>query len=71
MQDKRFITNYMQRRQLDQIVRQVNSIESAQDYRFFLQKNGDTILNRERAILQKINTCDVAGLCVPLSGPSF
>lgn len=68
MQDARFITNYIQSRQLDQIVRNVNKIDSAQEYRQFLQTNGDTILNRERAIIQDIYTCKVAGFCVPLNG---
>jgi len=68
MHDGRFITNHIQQRQLDQIVRNVNNINSAQEYRQFLQTNGDTIINRERAIIQDVYTCSVDGMCVPLSG---
>lgn len=68
MQDARFITNYIHHRQVDQIIRNVNKIDSAQEYRQFLQANGDTILNKERAIIQDVYTCKVNGLCVPLSG---
>ena len=70
MQDGRFITNYMESRVVEQFIRNVNEIQSAQEYRHFLQQNGDTIINRERAYYEKINTCDVQGRCVPLSTPS-
>jgi len=68
MQDAKFITNYTRSRIVDQFVRNVNKIESAQDYKHFLQKNGDTIMNRERAHIENMNTCKVQGKCVPLSG---
>lgn len=66
MQDARFITNYHPNRTFEQHIRNVNSINSAQEYKLFLQKNGDTIMNRERAYLNKLNTCEVQGKCVPL-----
>jgi hypothetical protein len=68
MQDARFVTNYTQRRVFEQYIRNVNSIGSAQEYKRFLQKNGDTIMNRERGFQEKTNTCTVQGNCVPLSG---
>lgn len=68
MQDARFITNYMESRIFEQNIRSINKIDSAQDYRHFLQSNGDTIANRERAYQQQVNTCAVNGNCVPLSG---
>jgi hypothetical protein len=70
MQDGRFITNYMESRVVEQFIRNVNEIQSAQEYRHFLQQNGDTIINRERAYYEKMNTCDVQGRCVPLSTSS-
>ena len=66
MQDGRFLTNYVRSRVFDNAIRNINSIDSAQNYKLFLQKNGDTILNNERVILQELNTCDVSGRCVPL-----
>jgi hypothetical protein len=68
MQDARFITNYTESRIFEQYIRNVNQINSAQEYKHFLQSKGDIILDRERAYQQKINTCDVQGKCVPLSG---
>ena len=68
MQDGRFITNYMESRVFEQYIRNVNNIGSAQEYKRFLQSNGDTIMNREREYLQKENTCSVNGECAPLSG---
>jgi len=68
MQDGRFVTNYLESRVFEQYVRNVNNIGSAQEYKRFLQVHGDTIINRERAYQEKINTCSVHGKCVPLSG---
>jgi hypothetical protein len=68
MQDGRFITNYMESRIFEQYIRNVNKIGSAQEFKRFLQTNGDTIMNRERAYQQQVNTCGVQGKCVPLSG---
>jgi hypothetical protein len=68
MQDARFITNYMESRIFEQYIRNVNQIDSAQEYKRFLQSKGDIIMNRERAYQQQVNTCGVHGNCVPLSG---
>jgi hypothetical protein len=68
MQDSRFITNYMESRVFEQFIRNVNKIDSAQDYKKFLQTHGDTIMNRERAYIESQSTCSVHGKCVPLSG---
>jgi len=70
MQDARFITNYMESRIFEQYIRNVNQIESAQEYKSFLQSKGDIIMNRERAYQQQTNSCGVHGNCVPLSGMS-
>jgi hypothetical protein len=68
MQDGRFITNYMESRIFEQYIRNINKIESAQDYKRFLQSKGDIIMNRERDYNQENNSCSVHGKCVPLSG---
>ena len=67
MQDGRFITNYTQRRTLDQYIRSVNKIESAQEYKDFLQRNGETIINKERAYNEDNNVCKINGKCMPIS----
>ncbi len=70
MQDGRFITNYTESRVFEQMIRNVNKIESAQDYKHFLQNNAKTIIQREREEVEKSNMCQVNGQCVPLSGIS-
>jgi hypothetical protein len=67
MQDGRFITNYTKNSTFEQFIRNINQIDSVQEYKQFLQENGDTIINRERAYLNNINTCAVHGKCVPLN----
>ena len=70
MHDGRFLTNYIHSRIFDQYVRNMNGIDSIQNFKEFLQHNGDTILNNQRATLNELNTCDVSGKCVPLSNNS-
>jgi hypothetical protein len=67
MQDQRFLTNYTRGRVFDQMIRKINSINSSQDYKLFLQQNSETILNKEYNALIKYNTCCVNGKCVKLS----
>jgi len=67
MQDARFITNYTESRIFEQYIRNVNKIDSAQEYKRFLQSNGELIMNREKDYQQRMNTCGVNGKCVPLS----
>ena len=64
MSDCRFLTSWVDSDVLNQYIRHVNKLESANDFRIFLQKNGDAIINRERAYLIKKNTCNVNGKCV-------
>ena len=72
MQDARFITNYTRQRVVDQYIRTVNNLESAQDYKDFLQTNGDVIINRERSYNDENNLCKNDGKCMPVSTyPSF
>jgi hypothetical protein len=67
MQDKRFITNYIRGRVYDQYIRKINNIDSSMDYKLFLQQNTETILNRERNILNDLHTCNTNKKCLPLS----
>lgn len=63
MSDGRFLTSYVDSDVLNQYIRHVNKLNSSNDFRIFLQKNGDAIINRERAYLIKKNTCSVHGMC--------
>ena len=64
MQDGRFITNHVRSAVYDQFVKNVNNIQSAHDYRLYLQQHGDEILNKERVDspqdISKFNSVDVA-----------
>ena len=72
MQDGRFITNYTRQRVFDQYVRSINNLDTAQEFKNFLQKNGDTIINRERAFNEDKNICKLDGKCAPISTyPSY
>jgi len=62
MSDGRFITSYVDSDVLNQYIRHVNHIGSANDFRMFLQKNGDSIINREREYLISKNTCSISGM---------
>lgn len=59
MSDSRFLTSYVDSDVLDQYIRHVNKIESSHDYRLFLQKNANKIMNREKAYLMQKNTCNL------------
>jgi hypothetical protein len=69
MQDGRFITNYTPRRTFEQYIRSINNINSSQDYKLFLQKNAENIMNNERKFLKENNTCSVNGRCAPVCTP--
>ena len=67
MEDGRFITNYTRYRIFDQYIRGMNNIDSAQDYKHFLQINGENIINRERIFNNDNNVCKLNGSCIPVS----
>lgn len=70
MQDGRFITNYQESRVFEQTIRNINKIESAQEYRHFLQNNAETIISRERQFMESANTCPVNGKCLTVAAKS-
>jgi hypothetical protein len=67
MSDCRFITSWVDSDVVNQYIRHVNKIKSSNDFRMFLQKNGEQIINKERAFVIKKNTCNVNGKCATLS----
>lgn len=69
MNDGRFISSYVRSRVFDQYIKNINNINSAQNYKHFLQNNGDQIINNSKAYLRENNTCKIAGKCLPMSEP--
>jgi len=67
MEDGRFLTNYTRSRRFDQEIRNINNIDSAQDYKDFLQKNTETILAKEREYNIINNKCNFGQICPPSS----
>lgn len=61
--DSRNLTNYYPRRAFEQFIKGTNNIESAHDYKTFLQQNADTIMERETNYIIQNNTCAVNGAC--------
>lgn len=70
MNDGRFLTSYVRSRVFDQYVRNINGVQTSQEYRHFLQNNGDQILNNLKGYLRESNTCKIEGKCLPMSGPN-
>jgi hypothetical protein len=70
MNDGRFLTSYVRSRVFDQYIRNINNIQSSQEYRHFLQNNGDQIINNLKGYLRETNTCKIEGKCLPMAGPN-
>jgi hypothetical protein len=62
--DARGLTNYYPTRTFNQFIRTVNKLGSAQDYKNFLQNNGQFIMHNEMKYIVSNNTCNVDGHCV-------
>ena len=60
MQDARFITNYFDKRILDQQIKSINNINDAYIYKQFLQDNAETIMDNERKVIMQLNTCSIS-----------
>jgi hypothetical protein len=65
MNDGRFLTNYVRSSIFDQNIRNINNIKSSNEFRHFLQNNGDAIMNNVKGYLRENNTCTVEGRCLP------
>ena len=63
MSDARFITNYMESRVFEQYVRNINKLDSAQDYKNFLQNNAESIMEKERSFAESNNKCTLDEAC--------
>ena len=67
MNDGRFISSYVRGRIVDQYMRNSNNIDSAHEYKLFLQDNTDSILNNLNNSLKNNNTCNINNQCNTLS----
>lgn len=63
MNDGRFLTNHLPKRTFDQIVRDINKIDSIQNYKLYLQNNAEFIIKTEFKILTELNTCKKKPAC--------
>lgn len=57
MSDGRFITYYNSTNELTEAIRKSNGIRSPNEFRNFMQKNGDQFMDAERKHIEKENTC--------------
>lgn len=63
MSDGRFITYYNSTNELTEQIRKLNGIKSSNEFRLFLQKNADKLMDAERKFMQQQNTCSPATAC--------
>jgi hypothetical protein len=58
MQDGRFISSYIRSRSVDQFIKNINNLDSAHDYKIFLQDNTTPILTNLNYSLKENNMCN-------------
>lgn len=63
MSDGRFITYYNSSNELTENIRKLNGFKSPNQFRTFMQNNGDQFMNTERNYITKENTCNPATAC--------
>lgn len=63
MSDGRFITYYNSTNELTETMRKLNGFKSPNEFRTFMQKNGDLFMNAERDHIKKENTCSPGVAC--------
>jgi len=63
MSDGRFLTYYNSTNELTESMRKLNGIMSPNEFRTFMQKNGDLFMKAERNHLLKENTCSPNTAC--------
>lgn len=63
MSDGRFITYHNSTNELTETMRKLNGIKSPNEFRTFMQNNGDKFMNAERNYIVKENTCSPATAC--------
>lgn len=63
MSDGRFITYYNSTNELTETMRKLNGISNPNEFRIFMQKNGNQFMNSERNYMLKENTCSPTIAC--------
>ena len=61
----RLFTNYMSSTRTNIYSKYLNGITNEHDYRLFLQKNGQQIINNEREFLEKRKKCNFSHIKCP------
>ena len=59
MNDARFMTNYKSSTSNNELIKYANNITRDDDYRLFLQKNANKLINSEWENLKKTSSCRV------------
>lgn len=57
MEDGRIFTNYMNNTRLNEYIKDANDITNNHEYRLFLQKNAEKMMNYEKSFLDKNKRC--------------
>lgn len=63
MSDGRFITNYNSSNELTENMRKLNGFKNHNQFRNFMQRNANLIMNAEREHLMRQNTCSPNTAC--------
>lgn len=63
MSDGRFLTYYNSSNELTETMRKMNGFRSANQFRTFMQNNGDLFMATEQDYLVKNNTCEPTTAC--------
>lgn len=63
MSDGRFITYYNSTNELTESMRKLNGIQNPNEFRLFMQNNGNLFMNAERNHILKQNTCSPTTAC--------
>ena len=58
MNDSRLFTNYLLNSKLTTFIKKVNNIKNEHEFRLFMQKNGEKIINKEREFFQTEKKCN-------------
>ena len=62
MDDSRIFTNYLSATRVNEYIKNLNNITDNDEYRLFLQKNSQKIINKEREFAAKNKLCDLEKL---------
>ena len=58
MNDSRLFTNYLLNSKLITFIKKVNNLKTDHEFRLFMQKNGEKIIEKEREFLQTEKKCN-------------